>query len=88
MPNDKGVLSGSLSVYGGLELSGELMGTASWAVSSSYSLTASYIASGMQIISSTVPSTDYEESTIWFDSNDGSVYTLYSSNGTKQWVGI
>jgi hypothetical protein len=43
MPNDKGVLSGSLSVYGGLDLSGELMGTASWAVSSSYSLTASYV---------------------------------------------
>jgi hypothetical protein len=78
-------LSGSYEITGSLNtpsITGSLLGT------SSYSLTASYIASGMQIISDTAPSTDYEEATIWFDSSDGTAYTLYSSNGTKQWIGI
>ena len=78
-------LSGSYQITGSLNvpsITGSLLGTAS------YALTASYIASGMQIISDTAPSTNYAEATIWFDSSDGATYTLYSSNGVKQWVGI
>jgi predicted RecA/RadA family phage recombinase len=82
---NKKSLSGSYQITGSLNtpsITGSLLGTAS------YALTASYIASGMQIISDTAPSTDYPEATIWFDSSDGTAYTLYSSNGTKQWIGI
>jgi hypothetical protein len=88
MGNTLSSLTGSVSVLGNIQITGSLLGSSSWSNSSSYSLTASYISSGMQIISDTAPSTDYPEATIWFDSSDGSTYTLYSSNGTKQWVGI
>ena len=43
MSNKLGILSGSLSVYGDVQLTGSLLGTASWAVSSSHSVSASYI---------------------------------------------
>lgn len=43
MSDKLGILSGSLSVYGDVQITGSLLGTASLAVSSSYSISASYI---------------------------------------------